>query len=102
MIQNTSLKSQKGNQVPVDTLEFIGKMVLGGAVQALKDKGVKEIIKVVEEGDPALLILDSAKKHSADMIVMGNRGLGGLKGLLVGSVSHKVSQHAKCTCVTVR
>jgi len=97
-----NLKTQKSTQVPVETLEFIGKMVLGGAVQALKDKGVTDITKIVEEGDPAQLILDNARLHKADMIVMGSRGLGDLKGLLVGSVSHKVSHHAECTCVSVR
>jgi len=33
---------------------------------------------------------------------MGTRGLSDLKGLFVGSVSHKVSHLADCSCITVR
>jgi len=36
------------------------------------------------------------------MIVMGSRGLSDFKGLLLGSISHKVSAQAECTCVTVK
>ena len=36
------------------------------------------------------------------MIVVGHRGLGRIRTLLLGSVAQKVSQHANCTVVTVR
>jgi nucleotide-binding universal stress UspA family protein len=36
------------------------------------------------------------------MIFLGSRGLGDIKGLLMGSVSHKVTQLAECTCVSVK
>jgi nucleotide-binding universal stress UspA family protein len=35
------------------------------------------------------------------MIFLGSRGLGDAKGLLMGSVSHKVAHLAECTCVSV-
>ena len=47
-------------------------------------------------------ILAAAEHENADMIVMGSRGMGDLKGLFVGSVSNKVSHLAPCTCVTVK
>ncbi|MEE8536041.1 MAG: universal stress protein, partial [Kiloniellales bacterium] len=65
-------------------------------------KGVEKIQRTLEDGDPAKAILDCAKRVEANLIVMGSRGLNDLKGLLVGSVSHKVSHLAECTCVTVR
>lgn len=55
--------------------------------------------RVVEEL-PARAILDAADE-GADLIVMGSRGRGGLKGLLLGSVSQKVVHHAPCPVVVV-
>jgi len=36
------------------------------------------------------------------MIVMGSRGLSDARALFLGSVSHKMTNHAECTCVTVK
>lgn len=63
--------------------------------------GVRTIRCLVEEGDPARAILRVAAELAVDMIVMGSRGLGDAKGLLMGSVSHKVAHLAPCTCVSV-
>jgi len=46
--------------------------------------------------------LETAQSKSVDMIVMGSRGRGDLEGLLLGSVSHKLTHAAHCTCVVVR
>jgi nucleotide-binding universal stress UspA family protein len=45
---------------------------------------------------------ESAEKEKAGMIILGSRGLSDLKGFFLGSVSHKVSAHAECSCVTVK
>ena len=81
---------------------FIGNKILDEAEKAARSKGLKKVRKALEEGDPAGLILEKARAEKADMIVMGSRGLGELKGLLVGSVSHKVNHLAECTCVSVK
>jgi len=44
-------------------------------------------------------LLDSAA--DADLLVVGARGMGGFRGLLLGSVSQQVAQHAPCPVVIV-
>jgi nucleotide-binding universal stress UspA family protein len=48
----------------------------------------------VVQGEPGKAIIDEAKEIGADMIVIGSRGLSGMKELFLGSVSHYVAQHA--------
>jgi len=53
-------------------------------------------------GDPPLAILESAKQEDVQMIVVGARGLKGIKRFLLGSVSQKVLEHASCSVLIVR
>jgi len=46
---------------------------------------------VLREGRPSAIIVDVAEKEGCDMIVMGSRGIGGIKGWLLGSTSHWVA-----------
>jgi nucleotide-binding universal stress UspA family protein len=55
----------------------------------------------VERGTPAEAILSAAEKEKADLIVLGSRGLGPVKELLLGSVSHRVVTHAACPTLVV-
>lgn len=82
-------------------LERIGHMLLRSAKEEAEAKGATRSETVVDFGDPAERILHYAKERSADLIVMGSRGFGELKGLVLGSVSHKVFHLAPCSCVTV-
>jgi nucleotide-binding universal stress UspA family protein len=54
------------------------------------------------EGRPADAILDLAERVGADLIVVGSRGLGSVKRLLVGSVSLGVVHHADRPVLVVR
>lgn len=49
----------------------------------------------------AAAIVDEANDLDATAIVVGSRGLTGLKSLMLGSVSHGVSQHADRTVIVV-
>jgi nucleotide-binding universal stress UspA family protein len=80
----------------------IAEVILADARLEAQHKGVSEVETVTESGNPVKAILAVAKKRGADLIVMGNRGLGSLQGLLVGSVSQKVSHLAECSCIAVK
>lgn len=88
--------------LPRDVLEDIAAKVLEEGRRVATEKGVKEVETAWVEGDPARAILEQAAASGADMIVMGSRGLSNLKGLLVGSVSHKVQHLFEGTVVTVK
>ena len=45
---------------------------------------------VVEEGLPSAVVCYYANTENVDMVIMGSRGLGGVKGFLLGSVSRNV------------
>lgn len=52
-------------------------------------------------GTPALRICEVAQSWQADLIVVGHRGLAGLKELVQGSVSNDVMHRAPCSVLTV-
>jgi nucleotide-binding universal stress UspA family protein len=83
------------------TLEAIGNLILDDAETLAKSRRATKVRRVIVSGDPATGILDVAHNSQARFIVMGKRGLGRLAGLLIGSVSQKVSALADCTCITV-
>ena len=55
-----------------------------------------------EIGDPAAEIIRVAEAEGCDLIVVGSRGQGALKSLLLGSVSDHVVHHAHCPVLIVR
>lgn len=57
---------------------------------------------LVESGDPREVILDEAKRLSADLIVMGTHGRRGISRALIGSVAESVMRTAHCSVLVVR
>jgi nucleotide-binding universal stress UspA family protein len=49
---------------------------------------------VVRHGSPARIIVEAAADLDVDLVVVGSRGQGGFRGLLLGSVSRRVVEHA--------
>ena len=61
-----------------------------------------ELKTEVLEGPAAEAILAVIEARGTDLVIMGTRGLGRLKGLLLGSQSQKVVSHASCPVLLVR
>jgi nucleotide-binding universal stress UspA family protein len=61
--------------------------------------GGVEITTIVREGSAAHVLLEEAA--DADLLVVGSRGLGGFRGLLLGSVSQQCAHHTPCPLVIV-
>jgi nucleotide-binding universal stress UspA family protein len=76
--------------------------VLAQADEQAERAGFAGAETIVRKGDAASQILEVAESEGVDTIILGSHGHGTLVGLLVGSVSTKVTAHAKCTCITVR
>lgn len=77
------------------------KELLDKACAVLADKGIRAQ-PILEFGHPAGKILEAAETLGADMIVLGSRGTHGIERFLLGSVSSKVSAHAKCDVLIAR
>lgn len=56
----------------------------------------------VRFGEPAQVLIDIAAEEGYDMLIVGHRGLGGIKSLLLGSVAKKVATGALCPVMVVR
>ncbi len=82
-------------------LREVAESVLKRAARDAVSKGV-EVETHARKGQPAEVIIEVAKQQQADLIVVGSRGLTGIKRYLLGSVSSKVSEHASCSVMIVR
>jgi nucleotide-binding universal stress UspA family protein len=97
-----------GCTIDVDTEGLnreLAQKVLDEAAAAFKE--TKASVKTVLEVDypPESLgaaIVEIAASENADLIVLGSRGLSEFKGMLLGSVSSKVVQHAHCPVLIVK
>lgn len=63
--------------------------------------GVGDVNTSLADGEPAGVIVREADRGGYDLVVMGRRGVGGFRGLLVGSVSQRVASAAMPTVVMV-
>lgn len=69
-------------------------------VAALGDTRPESVSVRVMAGYPAACIIEASK--DADLVVVGSRGIGGFAGLMTGSVTTKVVNHAESPVVIVR
>src|SRR5579872_793136 len=86
-----------------EIIEEQGKKIVDQAVQKAKGEGIMakgEVFRTISSTVES--IVEAADKDNADLIVVGTRGLGGFKKLLLGSVSSGIVSHANCSVLIVR
>lgn len=83
-----------------DAAEVEGKRILEEVSGTLR--GFHKVDTVVTAGVPAQRLIDLARETTADLLVVGSRGLTGVERFLMGSVSLRVCQHAPCSVLVVR
>jgi len=85
-------------------LQKQARNVVERAVEKLKPRLNKTISldARILPGPPQSVILDEAEEWRADLIVVGSHGYHAWKRFLLGSVSHSVVSHAKCSVEVVR
>lgn len=77
----------------------VGSRALDGAQALFKQAGVP-VESEIGSGEPAPTLIEMAQRHGCEAIIMGARGLGGLRAALLGSVSRAVL-HASQVPVTI-
>lgn len=78
------------------------KKILSKASEFFKKKGIISRT-IFKEGHPSHTIINVAHEEKVDMIVIGSRGLSGLKKVFLGSVSNAVVQEVKdCSVLVVK
>jgi nucleotide-binding universal stress UspA family protein len=85
-----------------DLLNATGEQLLNQAKRVAVSKGIGSVESDIGSGDPATAIVEYAAKKQIDLIVIGSRGLGHVAGMLMGSVSRKVSNTTKVDCLIIK
>lgn len=80
----------------------LGDRIAEHAKERAKNANAHNVTAQICVGDIADEILDMADVELADILVLGRRGLGRVREVLLGSVSQKVLHHAACTVVIVK
>ena len=81
-------------------LEEGARRLVASVVQEVVGDAEVDIREAVVEGAPTTALI--AASRDAELLVLGSRGHGGFTGLLLGSVSLQVAQHASCPVVICR
>ena len=84
----------------LDSVTKAGNVILDRALEMVPVGIEKESFS--DTGSPAVVILDFAESNGIDLIVMGSRGLGVVKGVLLGSISQYVVEQSKCPVLVVK
>lgn len=85
-----------------EALKKDAEKLLDRVVQAGKNEGVAVHQQVLIGSPIKKIILDYAKNHKIDLIVIGTKGMTGIEKFLMGSVANDVIAYAHCPVLAVR
>ena len=87
--------------VSPEEIEETGEVALETTLKGI-DIGDVPLKKKKVLGYPASVILEEVEKENIDIVVMGSHGYGPIAGSMLGSVSQRVLQQAKCPVLIVK
>ncbi|MDX9700292.1 MAG: universal stress protein [Rhodocyclaceae bacterium] len=97
-----SMVRPDGLQIPDDALKQYAREVVEHAKQRALELGASQVRGFVKGGRPSRMIVEFANERGVDLIVLGTRGTNSdTDGMLLGSVSHRVTSMAKCPTMVV-
>jgi len=89
-----------------DAYQIVGSHPAEDTVRTAAERagkaGAGDVKTLAVEGSPVETLLEVVRKENADLLVVGTRGHGGFRGLMLGSVSQHVAAYAKCPVTVVR
>lgn len=97
----THIESEKLLSELLEAYRKENQEILSKCSKIATEKGLS-IKTILLQGNPASVILDYRKKEKFDLLIMGSRGLGKFKQLILGSVSNKIVHHSPCAVLLIR
>jgi len=97
----THIESEKLLNELLEAYKKENQEILSKCSDIARQKGI-DIKTVLLQGNPAPVILDYSKKENFDLVIMGSRGMGKFKELIIGSVSSKIVHHSPCAIMIIR
>lgn len=82
------------------TIHALHEHIMNNMLKVIDEKGIKGI-PLVDSGIPAKRIVALSEDRDIDLIVIGARGLGFIKGMLIGSVTDAVLKSSPCPVLVV-
>ncbi|MFK7743665.1 MAG: universal stress protein [Roseobacter sp.] len=93
---------ERNRQMHEEPEKNVGEAVIDAAVARAGSLGVALASTTASEGDPFEEVMTIVGLYSADLVVTGRRGLGGISGLFAGSTSQKIAKNAQCAFLSVK
>lgn len=97
----THIESEKLLSELLEAYKKENQEILSKCSDIARQKGIA-IKTVLLQGNPAPVILDYSKKENFDLVIMGSRGMGKFKELILGSVSSKIVHHSPCAIMIIK